>query len=300
MTRRDLFRTALTGAFAAAAGTVQRAKASAGGGDRANFRGASILARLEDKAKGEGWAGKPFGDLVAAIALELLDTPYVGFTVELYEDREVCVVNLEGLDCVTLFENSLGIARMLVVGESGPDALLRQIALTRYRGGILADYPSRLHYTSDWFLDNEAKGTVRLLSRELPGARRFEKRIDFMSTNPEKYRQLKARPELVPMIARQEAALMAKEMYFVPKEHVAKAERDLKTGDIVGITTSAQGLDCSHTGLCYRDADGALRFLHASSAKKRVILDGTLSQYVNGGGGSTGVMIARPLRSPAR
>jgi hypothetical protein len=232
---------------------------------------------------------------MGAVGLAMRQTPYVDGTLELHEDREVCSVNLRGLDCVTFFESVLGIARMLRRGGSTPDALLAEVTLTRYRGGQLTDYASRLHYMSDWFADNEAKRVVRLITRELPGAARFTKRVNFMSTHPAAYRQLKANPALVNKIARVEAAINARTMYYLPKEKVAAARTRLMTGDIIGITTTIDGLDCAHAGLCYRDADGVVRLLHASTTRRAVVLDEDLATYLAGVATHTGIMAARPL-----
>jgi hypothetical protein len=69
----------------------------------------------------------------------------------------------------------------------------------------------------------------------------------------------------------------------------------LRTGDIVGITTAIDGLDCAHAGLCYRDERGALRLLHASTTQKAVVLDEDLGTYLAGVSTHTGIMVARPL-----
>ena len=136
---------------------------------------------------------------------------------------------------------------------------------------------------------------VRLITRELPGAARFTKRVNFMSTHPAAYRQLKANPALVHKIARVEADINARTMYYLPKEKVAAARARLMTGDIIGITTTIDGLDCAHAGLCYRDADGVMRLLHASSTRRAVVLDEDLATYLAGVATHTGIMAARPL-----
>ena len=74
-----------------------------------------------------------------------------------------------------------------------------------------------------------------------------------MSTSPKAYRQLKANPDLVRKIARVEADNNAREMQYLPKAQLAAAQPRLRTGDIVGVTTTIDGLDCGHSGLCYRD-----------------------------------------------
>jgi len=184
---------------------------------------------------------------------------------------------------------------MLRRGGRTPEALLAEVIFTRYRGGRLTDYVSRLHYLSDWFFDNESKGVVRLTTGELPGATRFTKRVNFMSTHPEAYRQLAANPDLVRKLARVETQINAREMQYVPRAKVAAAQPLLMTGDIVGVTTTIDGLDCGHSGFCYRDEGGVLRLLHASTTQKAVILDEELATYLARVPTHTGIMVARPL-----
>jgi len=259
------------------------------------FEGRKVFDRLMRSARQHRWADRPIGSLVGAIGMELRGTPYVASTLELYDDREVCSANLLGLDCVTFYEIALGFSRMLKHGGSTPEALLEQITYTRYRGGAVTDYTSRLHYTSDWIHDNQEKHVVKDVTPELPGAERFTGLVSFMSTHPDAYRQLKANPSLVPVIAQIERQINARTTYYLPKDKVEAAEPGLQTGDIIGITTSIPGLDCSHTGLCYRDGKKVLRYLHASSTQHKVVLDEELSRYLVSVPKHTGIMVARPL-----
>jgi hypothetical protein len=116
-----------------------------------------------------------------------------------------------------------------------------------------------------------------------------------MSAHPEAYRQLRANREMVGKIARVEADINARATQYLPKEKVADARGLLQTGDIVGITTTIAGLDCSHSGLCYRDEGGTVRLLHASTTKKAVVLDEDLASYLAEVSTHTGIMVARPL-----
>jgi hypothetical protein len=259
------------------------------------FTGQDTFERLLALARERAWSELPIGERIGAIGMALRLTPYVDATLELYEDREVCSVNLRGLDCWTFFESALAFARMLRHGGRTPDALLAEVTFTRYRGGQLTDYASRLHYLSDWFVDNEHKRVVRLITRELPGAARFTRRVSFMSAHPEAYRQLKASADLVRKIARVEARINERAMEYVPKEKVAEAQPLLMTGDIVGITTAIDGLDFAHAGLGYRDEGGVPRLLHASTTRKAVILDDDLATYLARVSTHTGIMVARPL-----
>jgi hypothetical protein len=287
--------------FLVGAGALGLGWATAAGGRRPDppaFTGADTFDRLVARARDGRWSELPIGERMAAIGLALRGTPYVDQTLELYDDREVCSINFRGLDCVTFFETCLGFARMLTRPARTPGALLQEVTFTRYRGGEITDYASRLHYTTDWFADNEAKGVVRLITRELPGATRFAKRIDFMSTHPEAYRQLRGDPGMVRKIQAVEAQINTRAMDYVPKAGVRAASARLATGDIVGITTSLEGLDCGHVGLAYRDG-GTLRLLHASTTQKKVVLDEELATYLAQVPTHTGIMVARPL-DPAR
>src|SRR5580698_9816767 len=149
MNRRDFFRLSSVGyvsllgasAFAATVGSIQD--------QLQHFKGEDVFNRIITKAAAENWKSLPIGELIGKIAMELKGTPYVGFTLEVSPDSEYCVVNLQGLDCVTFFEDSLCMARMIKHVKSSPADLIREIEFTRYRGGKMGDFTTRLHYTTD-------------------------------------------------------------------------------------------------------------------------------------------------------
>ncbi len=260
------------------------------------FVGLGVFNRIVAKADAHGWRTWPMSSLMGAIAREFIDTPYVAYTLELDDHREIVSCNLEGLDCVTFFESTLDVARMLKLGGSSPDDLLRQIRLTRYRGGHLTDYTSRLHYTTDWFYDNARKGVIRDLTPHLPGAERFAQKVGFMSAHPESYRLLKANPELIPKIKAMEDAVNGREKWFLPLDRIADAQHLLQTGDIVGVCTTHSGIDIGHTGMCFRDAEEKLHFMDASSLDMRVTLEPIdFSRDFRWSKANTGIILARPL-----
>src|SRR2546425_9001469 len=161
------------------------------------FAGQETFERLLMLGRERAWSELPIGERIGAIGMALRQTPYVAATLELYEDREVCSVNLRGLDCVTFFESSLVLERMLRRGGRTPEALLAEVTFTRYRRGQLTELASRLHYMRDWVVHNEDKRGVRPITGDLPGAARVTRRVSFMSAHPNAYRQLKANPDLV-------------------------------------------------------------------------------------------------------
>lgn len=262
-----------------------------------SFTGEAILDRILTKASAERWADQPIGDRMGRIAMELLGTPYVGHTLELDDTKEYCAVNLEGLDCVTFFEDVLDLARTLRMRNPGKEAFIRQVRFTRYRGGVQGDYTTRLHYTSEWIRDNVNKGVVQDLTPSLPGAQPFTQLVGFMSENPDSYRQLKANPGLIPAIRAMEVRVNHLGMSYLPMDRIGEAEALLRTGDIVGVTTTEPGIDIAHTGLCYRDEAGTVHFMDASSkrSRMRVTLEGRLSESLDWSRRLTGIMVARPL-----
>lgn len=261
------------------------------------FQGQDVFTRIVNTAYAEHWNRLPIGQLMGRIAMELKGTPYVGFTLEVSKDEECCVVDLKGLDCVTFFEDTLCMARMIKRGKRTPADLIAEVSLTRYRGGRPGDFTTRLHYTTDWFVDNERKGVVRILTPSLPGAEPFTQKVGIMTQRPENYRQLAAHPDLVPKIKGIEDTINARHLMYLPMDKVAGAEHLLQTGDIVGVATTETGIDIAHTGLCIKDEQGVVHFMDASSAPRsmRVTLEPDISKCLNWSRRLTGVMFARPL-----
>ena len=259
------------------------------------FQGQAVLDRIAAKAKAEGWARLPIGERMGRIGLELVGTPYVASTLETEKPMEYCTVDLEGLDCVTFFESTLDMARVLPKGLT-KERLIREVRRTRYRGGEQRDYTSRLHYTMDWIDDNAKKGIVKDLTPTLPGAAPFTQKVGFMSEHPNSYPQLKANPALVPMIRTTEDAINRRTKMFVPTASVADAEPLLQTGDIIGLCATQTGIDIAHTGIAYRNAEGVLCFFDATNAPGRmdVRVGARLSERLSPKS-HTGIVVARPV-----
>lgn len=296
--RRHFLQYAALGTFSLLSYSALAARINAVPANRRQFEGQDIFQKIVAKARANNWMKLPIGELMGKIARELEGTPYVGFTLETSKDQESCVVNLKGLDCVTFFEDTLCMARMLKRGKSKPEDMLAEIQYTRYRGGKMGDFTTRLHYTTDWFVDNQAKGVVKILAPTLPGAQPFTQKVGIMSEKPANYRQLAAHPELIPTIKKLEDEINSRELMFVPLDKLAEAESHLQTGDIVGVATTEAGIDIAHTGLCIKDEQGVVHFMDASSSKKhyRVTFeDGPISKTLNWSRKLTGAMFARPL-----
>jgi hypothetical protein len=232
------------------------------------------------------------GDLIAAIAQEFLGTPYVGGTLEVAQS-ESCVLNLNGLDCVTFYENALAFARIIKQNKKTEVDFRNELIRLRYRAGIIEDYVSRLHYTSDWINDNVLKGVVQDITPNFKPLKAVNE-VGFMSANPKYYKQLSNNEDFVARIEEIERNLNMVRKVFVPQNSVPEIEKELKSGDIIAIATSVKGLDYSHTGIIVRVKKEA-RFMHASTKEKKVILDNRISDYLKANNKAIGITIARPL-----
>jgi Protein of unknown function (DUF1460) len=266
------------------------------------FKGQDQFNRLVAKAKAGNWKALPIGERTAAVGQALVGTRYKHFTLEIDNRIESPSVNFQGVDCWTFFEIALSFARMLNEPESNwtPERLLHYIELDRYRGGeCTGDYLSRLHYLEDWLYDNNRRGLVEDLTRDL-GGRSVPHSAREMTVGWRHYRYLAANRSLLGPLARMEANVSSRPLYEIPKDRVAGIESKLRSGDIIGIISrDGRGLrSTAHVGLALRTKDGVLHFMHASSPSNygRVVVDSELSKYLYRYRSDSGILVARPLR----
>lgn len=220
-----------------------------------------------------------------------LGVPYVGKTLE-YEPERL-IVNLREMDCMTFVENVLALAEASASGTPSWQTYLEKLQQIRYRDGKIEDYTSRLHYTSDWIYENEKKGLIADITKEIGGVP-LAMDVSFVSTHPESYMRLQSHPEYIAVMAKKEKEINSRQYYYIPKEEIDKQEAQIRTGDIVCFVTSIKGLDISHVGIVHKEGD-KMTFIHASSGKKRVIInEESLQDYVLGIKKSKGIMVLRP------
>jgi len=236
---------------------------------------------------------KETGDRITSIAHFFLEKPYVASTLEI-DGPEHLQVNLRELDCTTFVETVLALHNVLK--ETNPDFDTYKHILTaiRYRNGIIIGYPSRLHYTTDWLLDNQRKGFIRLVQPSC-SFDTLTLNLNFMSTHPSYYRALKNNPANIEEMSRIEVSLSQQTIHYIPKENLTAKSTDIHNGDIIAITTSIKGLDFSHLGFAFCNND-TIKLLHASSSSKKVIISTqSLKEYLSEIDKHTGIVIARPL-----
>jgi hypothetical protein len=218
--------------------------------------------------------------------------PYTPGTLEV-PGPERLVVNLREFDCVTFVETSLALARVVRAGSGGYTAFKNELQKIRYRGGQLSGYASRLHYFSEWLSDNEAKGVVRNITRELGGVADNEP-INFMSQHVSAYRQL-ADTATLAQIREIEKRLSTYPRYIIPEDRIAAAADRIQDGDVIAAASTLPGLDIAHTGIALW-VNGQLHLMHAPLVGKAVeISEKPLAERIQSIATQDGIMVARPL-----
>ncbi|MEN7546502.1 N-acetylmuramoyl-L-alanine amidase-like domain-containing protein [Rapidithrix thailandica] len=244
---------------------------------------------LLQKAKKEQWHTLPDGELVLKVGKVFLGTPYVAKTLEVVGDKENLVINLRGLDCTTYLENVLVFTRLIRQQKYSFEAFLKGLEQLRYREGDMREYPSRLHYFSEWLVDNEAEGIIQNISKEI-GGKPYQKTFSFMTAHRDKYEQL-ANDAYFYELQKVEERLNQHDFYYLPKSEIASLEEKIQSGDLIAITTTIPNLDIVHVGFAYQK-NGRLHFMHASSRSKKVeITQVPLAEYL--GKIQSGIMVAR-------
>lgn len=252
-----------------------------------------IASRTFQAASDRRWGTMPMGDLVATVGRYYLGHPYKAKSLERAGD-ETLIVDLTGLDCTTFVETSLAMARTIHQGQLNFDGFVHELQRIRYRDGVVAGYPSRLHYFSDWLYDNGRKGLVEEITETLGGERQ-PLTVSFMTQHTQAYMQLKD-PANVTAMRAIEAEVSGRAHYQVPRDRIAGIEPKLQTGDIIALVPTIAGLDVAHVGLAIRENDGRIHFLNAPMAGRRVeISKEPLAEMLKDRKNYLGIRIARPL-----
>ncbi len=265
------------------------------------FKGEERFRELVRDAERHNWAGLPLGERTAAVGLALVGTPYVNYTLEIHDRIESPSVNLNGLDCWTFYEISLAFARMLTAKPPpyAPQDLLALIELERYRDGKCdGSYLSRIHFLEELYADNERRGLMDNITRALGGERMSYRGITEMTSMWKSYRYLRNNRALLEPMDRIQRKVSSMPVWHIPKARVPRAERGMRSGDIVSITTDYRGGYTTHAGIALRDRNGVLRLMHASSLEDKVIVDARLSSYLNAKKNRAGAMVGRPREIP--
>lgn len=233
-------------------------------------------------------------EIIASVGKSFQGVEYVAGTLDKNVNEEKLVIKITGLDCVTFVENVLAIANVFKKGTIDFESYKKELQLIRYRDGEINGYPSRLHYFTEWILNNQEKGLVRDITYDI-GGEPYNKKINFMSTHTDSYKQLQGNDDYISEIENIEKNLNKHKFYYIRKNEVEQFYENLKTGDIIATTTDIEGLDVTHTGFIYKK-NGKTHFLHASITKGEVVISKEeLKEYLKSNKKQTGIIVARPI-----
>ena len=248
-------------------------------------------------------------ELLEKTAHFFIDKPYVAHTLETDGEEsasfneksgaaikeESVVVNLREFDCTTYIETVVALTQTVRSQDHSFDNFIKNLKTLRYREGVLNGYSSRLHYFTDWLYDNEKSGVLENLTTLLGGIRE-DKQLNFISTHREAYSQLKLNDSNLSEIIDIEKEINDRGcISYIPKSKIVDIDYRIPHMSIIAFTTSINGLDVTHTGFAF-EKDGELTFIHASSAKNKVIIDSlTVSEYCNLHNACTGIIVAKLL-----
>ena len=232
--------------------------------------------------------------LIEFYARQLLGTPYVAHTLE--ADEELLTINIHQLDCLTFIESLYALTRATLNQRYSWRDYAANIENVRYRGGKMGDYSSRIHYISEWIIDNHVRGNLVEITPDLPHADFMVKNIDYMTHNPGQYRQLKNDSAMVEKIRRFE--LRNHRFPYLKRSWLndKAVKAALRSGDFCSLVTKADGLDVSHNGIIIIDEKGDPYLLDASMSGGKVMLEAKpLFKYLERSKNNIGIRVFRMM-----
>ena len=230
--------------------------------------------------------------MIAQYARWLLDKPYVAHTLE--GEQEMLTINIDELDCTTFVETLYALARTTLDKRYSWRDYAHNLESIRYRGGEIKGYASRLHYISDWIIDNNHRGNLREATHDMSGVKYNVKTINYMSKHRDLYPAL-AHEDTFQAIRNVERGYTNHRFPFLKMEwtNMKKLVKDLQEGDIIGIVTKIEGLDIQHMGVVVMVNDEPY-LLDASSAGKKVQIEKeNLIEYMRHSKNAIGVRVFR-------
>lgn len=250
------------------------------------------FAQVIEYAKNQKLSNRSMSEIIQAIAEQFLGTKYKANLLD-RSNKEKLVVSFEQLDCVLFVETVLAIARGVAVEDYAYQTFVKNLENQRYRHGKIEGYCSRLHYFSDWIMDNQNRVIVENISLKLGGVSQ-NKNLNFMSKHRNRYPLMLNNDANYQCIIDRESQLAEVTINYIPKHRINSVYSQLQPGDIIGVATNISGLDFTHTGLVYRHANGSIGLIHASPAGT-VTTARDLQRYVRNVKNSIGIVVVRAI-----
>ena len=122
---------------------------------------------------------KTSNELVVFYANKLLGTPYVAHTLE--GETEQLTINIDELDCTTFIETLYVLTRTTLSNRTSWRDYANNLESVRYRNGVIGDYSSRLHYISEWIINNSSRDNLKDIT---PDFSKSSRKRATVSTSP--------------------------------------------------------------------------------------------------------------------
>ena len=235
---------------------------------------------------------RPIGEIMQAIAEQLLDSPYQENLLD-KSPNETLTLSLQKFDCVLFIESVLAMARGIAEQDYSASTFINHTREQRYVNGEINGYCSRLHYFSEWLADNQKRTIVKNITSDLRGVS-IAKTLNFMSAHWQIYPQLAHSESNRQCITEMESKLDDDSILYIPTQQIQSQYAALKPGDVIAIATKVPGLDVTHTGLIYRGPSGEIGLIHAAPVKG-VMISPDLQHYVSRVDDAIGILVARPI-----
>lgn len=235
---------------------------------------------------------KDSGERILEIGKEFLGSPYIAHTLE--GEKEMLTVNLDELDCTTFVETVMALSYTAGERRTSWRDYVYNLERIRYRKGKLDGYASRLHYISDWIIDNSYRGNFVEVTNRLPLHSYTIKNIDFMSTHRDSYPALADSVTFEKIKNTEVGYRNHRYPYIKTRDLYSKAVKEsLKDGDIVALTCNLKDLDVSHMGIIVKK-EGEPYLMHASSSNGKVeITKVSLCEFMKRNRQLTGIRVIR-------
>ena len=245
----------------------------------------SILTGLKGYLGEKGWV--PVADLMVMAGKSLEGQAYVAGTLDELPGEHLRIY-LTRTDCIIFVETCLALAR--TASEGGDFRMFAdELRQSRYRDGRVEAYADRLHYTTEWARQGEARGVLADVTRVLGGAPLYLP-VNYMSSHPEAYPLM----DDIEAVRKAEDRINSEPRYYIPKDEVGASLGGIRSGDIICLVTGIEGLDISHVGMALVE-NGGVRLMHASTGPMKVVSDTrTLQQYLAARGNVIGIQVLRP------
>ncbi len=220
----------------------------------------------------ESVAGEPFPARLDAISRAFLGTPYLesplgegaGFDPD-------PLIRYDRVDCLTYVDTVLALA-----SSPDPDHVLHALLQIRYRDGVPA-FGHRNHLMMDeWIPDNEQKGFVRSIAREIAGA---EVKVAEKDLTASLWNHRRGVP--LPLSAH-DLPLRRARLAYVPIDRFPAVMSRIPDGTILLVVRRDRPLEpirVTHVGFVFR-VHGHLVLRHAAKALWHQVVDERLADFV--------------------